>query len=136
MKSLVLTIPAEHQEAANRIAVALGHDSAPLPGQTFIVGFSADGSAPATHYSARTQADVQFTTLLMDAAAGTVPEMPPSGAWEDFGLSVETVEAVVASLLFDIRSEAELEDRGWGYADHLINANANWGLAPVETSAE
>lgn len=136
MKSLVITVPAEHQEAANRIAVALGHDSAPLPGQTFIVGYSADGTAPATHYSSRTQADVKFTTLLMDAASGTVPEAPPAGAWEDYGLTAETVAGVVAALLFDIRSEAELESQDWSYGDHLTEANAGWDLIRVEAEAE
>lgn len=132
MKSLVITVPAEHQEAANRIAVALGHDSAPLPGQTFIVGYSADGAAPATHYSARTQADVQFTTLLMDAMAGTVPDTAPAGLWEDYGLSVEAVAEVVAALLFDVCDEIELENQGWSYGDHLTIANEDWGLTRSE----
>jgi len=128
MKSLVITVPVEFQQQANRIAVALGHDSSPLPGQTFSVGYSGDGNSPATHYSARTQADEAFISLLSNAFVGNVPPEAPGGSWEDYGLTPETIIEAVGSLLFDIRTENELTSANMSYGDHLSQANAGWGL--------
>lgn len=100
--SIVMIVPADLRETANRLACALGHDV--MPGNTFSAPLSTDGSEPATHYGCRTVAKQEFVDLLTAADGGTLPD---DIAWGDFGLSAEDVPPVLAALITDVHPAAE-----------------------------
>lgn len=52
--SIVMIVPANLKDVANRLSCALGHDV--LSGNTFSMPLSSDGSEPATHFGYWTDA--------------------------------------------------------------------------------
>lgn len=116
--SLVMIVPAELRETANRLSCALGHDT--LPGDTFSVPLWADGTGPATHYGCRTAAQEAFAQMLAAAGAGTLPEID----WPAFGLSSADVQAVLAGLIADVRPAGEADG-------HFDDALSTHGLARI-----
>lgn len=112
--SIVMIVPAALQDTANRLSCALGHDV--LPGNTFSVPLSADGSEPATHYGCRTAAKQEFVDILTSAGAGDLPEIE----WADFGLTVEDIAPVLEALIVDVRPA----EQAGGHFDEVLAANA------------
>lgn len=113
--SIVMIVPSDQRETANRLACALGHDI--MPGNTFSAPLSADGSEPATHYGCRTVAKQEFVDLLTAAGGGTLPD---DIAWGDFGITVEDIPPVLASLIADVRSA----DQADGHFGAVLAANS------------
>ena len=109
-----MIVPTDLRETANRLACALGHDV--MPGNTFSAPLSADGSEPATHYGCRTVAKQEFVDLLVAAGEGTLPD---DIAWGDFGLTVEDIPPVLASLIADVRSAGQAD----GHFGDVLAAN-------------
>lgn len=112
--SIVMIVPAALQDTANRLSCALGHDV--LPGNTFSVPLSSDGSEPATHYGCRTAAQQSFADLLTAAGGGTLPD---DIVWGDFGLRTEDVPPLLASLIADVRSAGQAD----GHFGDVLAAN-------------
>jgi hypothetical protein len=117
--SIVMIVPAELQDTANRLSCALGHDV--LPGDTFSVPLSATGAEPATHYGCRTAAQQSFVDLLAEAGQGSLPDV----AWEDFGLTEADVPAVLSALIIDVKPASEAQ----GHFEAVVGAR---GLVRVE----
>jgi hypothetical protein len=117
--SIVMLIPADLQDTGNKLACALGYDF--LPGNTFSVPLSADGSEPVTHYGCRTAGKQEFVDMLTAAGQGELPDV----AWADFGLAVEDVAPVLAALAMDVRASDQMS----GHFEAVIAAN---GLARVQ----
>lgn len=111
--SIVMIVPAALQDTANRLSCALGHDV--LPGNTFSVPLSSDGSDPATHYGCRTAAKQEFVDILTSAGAGDLPDIE----WADYGLTVEDVAPLLAALIVDVRPAGEAS----GHFDEVIAGN-------------
>ncbi len=111
--SIVMIVPAALQDTANRLSCALGHDV--LPGNTFSVPLSSDGSEPATHYGCRTAAKQEFVNILTSAGQGDLPDIE----WADYGLTVEDVAPVLAALIVDVRPAGEAS----GHFDEVAAAN-------------
>lgn len=126
--SVVLIIPAALREKANRCAVAMGHDSAPLPGATFSVPLSDDDGETITHYGTRTQARQSFLDQMEAAAEGSLPD---GIVWEDFGLTADDPVAVAQATIMDVKSEAQLANYGWTYGDHFAHKIEQAGLVRV-----
>jgi hypothetical protein len=110
--SIVMIIPAALQDKANKLACALGHDV--LPGNTFSVPLSADGSEPATHYGCRTAAQQNFVDLLTAAGQGSLPDVP----WADFELTEADIPAVLSALIIDVKPASEAQ----GHFEAVIEA--------------
>lgn len=123
--SIVMIVPAALQDTANRLSCALGHDM--LPGNTFSVPLSADGSEPATHYGCRTAAKQEFVDILTSAGTGDLPDI----AWADFGLTVEDIAPVLAALIVDVRP-AELAS---GHFDDVAEYSGLRRIVPEELAA-
>lgn len=121
--SIVMIVPAHLQEVANWLSCALGHDV--LPGNTFSVPLSADGSEPATHFGCRTAAKQEFVGILTSAGQGDLPEIE----WADFGLTIEDIATVLAGLIVDVRSASEVA----GHFDEVLVANGLALVAPGES---
>lgn len=120
--SIVMIVPAALQDAANRLSCALGHDV--LPGNTFSVPLSSDGSEPATHYGCRTAARQEFVDILASAGQGDLPEIE----WADFGLTIEDIAPVLAVLIVDVRSASEVA----GHFDEVLEASDLHLILPEE----
>lgn len=116
--SLVVIVPAHLREIGNRLSCALGHDV--LPGNTFSVPLSADGSEPATHYGCRTAAKQEFVDILTSAGAGDLPDIE----WADYGLTVEDIAPVLAALIADVRPAGQA-------SGHFDEVAAGHGLVRV-----
>jgi hypothetical protein len=110
--SVVLICPAAMQAQANFLACALEHDT--LPGNTFSVALSADGLEPATYYGCHTTAQQSFIDLFTGAAQGDLPPV----AWEDYGLTIQDVAALLPALIF---APADLNERD-GHFERVIAA--------------
>lgn len=121
LHSIVMIIPAELRDKANRLACALGHDAD--PGRTFSVALSGDGGSPASHYGCRTAAKQDFVDLVADASVGSIPNLP----WDDYGLSAQDIDDVLAALVMDIRPAGEM----MGHFDEVV---AGQGLSRVEVT--
>lgn len=138
--SVTLVIPAALQEKGNRSAVALGHDAAELPGNTFAIPFSSDGEN-ITHYACRTQASPGFLAQMRNAANGILPDGVDV---TEFGIAEKDAVEVAQSVHLDPRTKEQLEagTRGhpgpWSLGDHLIFACAEYDprLAPFEVEPE
>ena len=111
--SIVMIVPAALQDTANRLSCALGLDV--LPGNTFSVPLSADGSEPATHYGCRTAAKQEFVDILTNAGAGHLPDIE----WVDFSLTVEDIAPVLEALIVDVRPAEQAS----GHFDDVVVAN-------------
>lgn len=98
--SVSLAVSAAVKADANRLAVAMGWDTA--PGATFSVPLSAAGSLPATHWACHTWAGDEFVSTLTAAAGGALPAIP----WADFGLTEGKVTDVLAALLSRVQTGA------------------------------
>lgn len=121
--SIVMIVPAELQDTANRLSCALGHDM--LPGNTFSVPLSADGSEPATHFGCRTAAKQEFIDILTSAGQGDLPEIE----WADFGLTIEEIAPVLAALIVDVRPAEQAS----GHFDAVLAGNGlNRVTSPLE----
>lgn len=105
--SLALMVPNTLREQANLLACALGHDS--LPGNTFSVGLSPDGTQPATHWVCHSWVQESFVATLAGAAKGNLPSV----AWEDFGLREADVWEVFAGLVASEPSATPLDFDAW-----------------------
>lgn len=116
--SIVIIVPADLREKANRLSCALGHDV--LPGDTFTVPLSSDGET-VTHYGTRTQAKPEFVDILTAAAEGELPE--------DFEQPIEDVQEVMAAMLMDVRTDGEITT----HFDDVLAAN---GLQRLEVATE
>jgi len=91
--SIVIIVPAELREKANRLTCALGYDNSPVPGRTFSIPLSADGVEPATHYGCRTPAKTDFVDIVAAAGNGVLPD------WLDleaYGLTEQDVAGILA----------------------------------------
>lgn len=106
--SIVIIVPADLREKANRLACALGHDV--LPGDTFTVPLS-DNVETVTHYGTRTQAKQAFVDILTAAAKGELPD--------DFEQPIEDVQEVMAAMLMDVRTDGEITT----HFDDVLAAN-------------
>lgn len=115
--SIVLIVPAELQDKANRLSCALGHDV--LPGNTFSVPLSDNGET-VTHYGCRTAAKQEFVDILTSAGAGDLPDIE----WADFDLTAEDIAPVLAALIVDVRPAGKAS----GHFDEVAAGN---GLALV-----
>ena len=60
--STTLIIPADILDAANRLSAIIDPDTGGAT--TFTIGFSADGSEPATHYGTQSMVAPQYVQLL------------------------------------------------------------------------
>lgn len=101
--SICILVPAAAVDNANRLAVAMGWDGAPLPGRTFVAAASSDGTEPATHRFCRFQARQGFVDTFTAALGGGVPDEPAAGgAWSDYGLTTEAVADVLAAFTVDL----------------------------------
>lgn len=116
--SIVMVVPAAQRDTANKLACALGHDV--MPGRTFSVPLSSDGSEPATHYGCRTAAQQSFVDLLTAAGQGELPDV----SWADFELTAGDIPAVLAALVIDVRPAGQI----YGHFDAVLAAQ---GLARV-----
>lgn len=105
--SLALMVPDALREKANLLACALGHDA--LPGNTFSVGLSADGTEPATHWGCHSWVQQSFVETLAGATQGQLPGVP----WADFGLTLEDVWAVLASMASSPPQSTPLDFDAW-----------------------
>jgi hypothetical protein len=120
--SIVMIIPADLRDTANRLACALDYDV--LPGDTFSVPLSATGTTPATHYGCRSAAKQEFVDMLAAAGQGVLPDVP----WADYGLTVDDIPPILASLVADTR----LADQVDGHFEAVLAAN---GLVRVMDDA-
>lgn len=122
--SMTLILPAEHRDAGNAIAIALGHDVE--PGYTYSVPLSATGVEPATHYGCRAWVQRGFA-LLVAMAQGT---QPPEGTAPDLIAMAQSVAAqwsdTIAALIADVRETSEPYQ-------HWMDVLGAHGLAVVET---
>lgn len=116
--SIVIIVPADLREKANRLACALGHDV--LPGDTFTVPLSDDGET-VTHYGTRTQAKQAFVDILTAAAEGELPE--------GFPCPLEDVQEVIAAMILNERTDGEITT----HFDDVLAAN---GLQRMEVATE
>jgi hypothetical protein len=87
------------RDAAERMAVAMGHSDA--PGTTFCVPLSADGLA-VTHYGTCAYVRDYWGAMIAGARAGTVPPAP----WELVGLTPELVTALINRMIVDTATAA------------------------------
>ena len=101
--SIVMIVPADLREKANRLSCALDHDV--LPVDTFSVPLSATGAEPATHYGCRTAAQQSFVDLLTAAGQGELPDV----AWADYGLTEADIPTVLAALIIDVKPASEAQ---------------------------
>ena len=101
--SIVIIVPAALQDKANRLACALGHDV--LPGNTFSVPLSDNPSQEVSHYGCRTAAKQEFVDIINAAGAGMLPEDFPL---DEFGVTVQDVQDVIAAQIMDVRSAGEM----------------------------
>jgi hypothetical protein len=122
--SLVAIVPAAQQDAANRLACALGYDV--LPGNTFSVPLSSTGAAPATHYGCRSLAKQEFLDVLGAAAQGQLPPID----WSEYGITETDISAVLASLFIDRRPA----DQSEGHAETVLAAQGLAVVAADETA--
>ncbi len=120
--SAVIIVPAALQDVANRLSCALGYDE--LPGNTFSIGLSADGSGPATHYGCRTAAKLEFVAIMSGAAGGDLPEIE----WADYGVTAADIAEVLAAQILDVRDASEA-------LDHFASVIADHGLHLVQIDA-
>lgn len=104
---IAMLLPVALQSKGNLLACALGHDQ--LPGQTFSVPVSSDGSEPITHYTVVSPVQQSFIDMLVGAKSGILPDIP----WEDFGLSEEDVLEVISNLQVSEPSEDRLNLDEW-----------------------
>lgn len=100
--TLALILPSSDQDDGQKLAWALGRQPDPQNAstQTFTVPLSSDGSEPASHYGALSQAtDEGFVSLLQDANQdGTLPDV----AWSDFGLTAARVGELVSAMTYSV----------------------------------
>lgn len=130
--SVTLIIPNALRDDANRLACAMGWDAAPLPGRTFSLPLSPDGSEPATHWLCRFNASAAFVGTLQAAQGGAVPTDPPAGGvWSDYGLTLETVAVAIDAIEADII--AATPEGGAAHWQGVISAR-DPVLAPVVTA--
>ena len=122
--SIVIIVPADLQDKANRLSCALGHDV--LPGNTFSVPLSSDGQDPVTHYGCRTSAKQEFVDILAAAGAG---QLPPDFPLEEFGVTAQDIAEVLSAQILDVRDASEMI----GHFDSVIAAN---GLMRVLVDVE
>lgn len=109
--SVVMLIPAQLREQANRLAEGLGHGP-----DNFYTALSADGSEPATHFGCFTAAQESFIQLLTAAGGGTLPEIE--------GMTPQEVGAVLMSLTTDVATGVVASE----HVRSVLEAN---GLVPV-----
>lgn len=98
--SASLAVPNALRTDGNRLAVAMGWDTA--PGSTFSAPLSATGNTPATYWACHTWAGDEFVATLDAAQGGSVPALP----WSDFGLTESRVTDVLAALLSHVQTGA------------------------------
>lgn len=94
-KSIVIIVPAELLDKANRLACALGHDVP--PGNTFSVELT-DGTN--TFYGCQTPAKQEFLDILAAAGEG---QLPPE--LEEFGVTPEDVDQILQKMIIDERED-------------------------------
>lgn len=116
--SIVLIVPAELQDKANRLSCALGHDV--LPGNTFSVPLSSDGET-VTHYGCRTSAKQEFVDILTAAGAGMLPPGFPD--------PLEDVQEVLAAQIVDVQDAGQMQT----HFDAVLAANE---LTRISVEAE
>lgn len=105
--SLALVVPTALCEKANLLACALGHDT--MPGNTFSVGLSPDGSEPATHWGCHSWVQQSFVATLAGAAQGQLPAVD----WGEFGLTEKDVWAVLAYMVSSPPQSTPLDFDAW-----------------------
>ena len=120
--SIVMIIPADLRDTANRLACALDYDV--LPGDTFSVPLSATGAEPATHYGCRTAAKQEFVDMLAAAGQGALPDIQ----WADYGLTVDDIPPILAALVADTRPAEQVD----GHFEAVLDAQ---GLVRVVDEA-
>jgi hypothetical protein len=112
--SIVMIVPIELQDIANRISCALGYDT--MPGNTFSVPLFANGFDPATHYGCRTSAKQEFVDLVTNGDIGLFPDIP----WSDYNLTTDEVASVLSILIIDVRPSNEVIN----HFESVLNANS------------
>ncbi len=112
--SLAFMVPDAHRAEANRLACALGHDQ--LPGNTFSVGLSADGSEPATHWACHSWVQEIFIKTLFAAGEGHLPEV----IWSDFELTEKEVFEILSKLVSSEPQTSFLDFNEWITSKNLM----------------
>lgn len=123
--SIVLIVPAELQDKANRLSCALGHDV--LPGNTFSVPLSSDGET-VTHYGCRTTAKQEFVAILEAAGQG---HLPPDFPLAEFGVTAQDVADVLAAQIIDVQDASAMI----GHFDEVLEASDLHLILPEELAA-
>jgi hypothetical protein len=119
--SLVLIIPDSHKAEANRLMCALDQDV--LPGNTFSVPLSADGTLPATHWGARGVMLPSFSDMMEAAKASG---NPPGRAYADFDLTIGQVKQVFDNLVISDSPQGDMTG-----LEHFNAALAAAGLVRI-----
>lgn len=100
--TLALILPASDADDGNKLAWALGRQPDPqqASAQTFTAPLSGDGTEPASHYGALSQAtDEGFVGMLQDAKQdGTLPSID----WSTYGLTATRVAEVLNAMTYAI----------------------------------
>lgn len=122
--SLVLICPETHLESARKLAIALGYQQP--GGLTLSAPLSADGSAPATHWGARTSARQEMIDMLTAGVA------PPGIDWSQYDTTETAVQAAIDAFIWDAQLAESEEPR----AHYLRIAKNKAGLVPVDPDVE
>lgn len=130
--SLTVIITDAVKTIANGAIEAMGWH--PEGGDSFYLGASTTGEAPATHWYMRTQARQVNADLLEAIAAGEWPARPPSwltdaASWDDVGLTSRARTALTAGVIVDVQPVADI---GRDYAGHVATVLGNAGLRAIE----
>lgn len=100
--SIVIIVPAALKDKADYLSCAIGHDD--MPGNTFSVPLSADGSEPATHYGCRTTAKQEFIDIMTGAETGQLPDVD----WSEYNLTEQDITDILTQQILDVRDAGEM----------------------------
>lgn len=112
--SVVIIVPAALKDKANYLSCAIGHDD--MPGNTFSVPLSADGSEPATHYGCRTTAKQEFIDIMTGAETGQLPDVD----WQDYNMNVQDIADILSQQILDVRDAGEMS----GHFGEVLELNS------------
>lgn len=111
--SVVIIVPVALKDKANYLSCAIGHDD--MPGNTFSVPLSADGSKPVTHYGCRTTAKQEFLDIMTGAETGQLPDVD----WSEYNLTEQDIADILTQQILDVRDASEMS----GHFGDVIKAS-------------
>jgi hypothetical protein len=126
LSSVVLLVPAEKVDVANKALRAMGE--ARTGAASFDVPLSPTGTGPPTHYGLHTWVPTAWVTKMQNAKAGTIPGGVP---WASEGTTVNAVRAMAATLILSTRADGEHE----GHFDAAAAENGLQRIARVRAPA-